>query len=368
MAYRSVLPSVFVGITGSGGKTTTKHLTAAVLSSCGARVRKGAGNLPFQIAQSILRTKPWDELVVQEMAAGYHGGRISLEVPLRIVKPRIGVVTTIGADHISAYKNLEAIAAEKAKLVTFLPSHGTAVLNADDPLVLRMRDQCSASVMTYGRSPAAMVRAEDVRCNWPERLSFTVVYENQSLPVRTRLCGAHFVSCVLAALTAGLAARIPLADAVRAVADVPPSTQRMSPVQLPGDITVMRDDVKAPVWSIPLAFNFMREAEASQKIIVIGTLSDYTGNSDRVFVSVARQALEVADHVIFIGERSGKALKATPRDGERTLRAFSSSRQARQYVGQILRPGALMLLKGTRTDDFDSLLPPEVSEPPGIVA
>ena len=64
---------------------------------------------------------------------------MSLEPALALVKPSIGVVTSIGTDHISAFGSIEAIAAEKSKLIAALPSHGVAILNADDPNVMAMR-------------------------------------------------------------------------------------------------------------------------------------------------------------------------------------------------------------------------------------
>ena len=132
------------------------------------------------LAGTILRVKPDDEFCVLEIAAAIRGERIPLERPLTLVKPSIGVVTNIGTDHISAFGSVEAIAAEKSKLIAALPSHGIAILNADDPNVLAMRSRCAGRVITYGLAPEAMVRAENVNAAWPERLSFTVCFDGQS--------------------------------------------------------------------------------------------------------------------------------------------------------------------------------------------
>ena len=132
--YRAVLRRVtFIGVTGSCGKSTTKELIAAVLHSrFKGQKTPGNNNLPADIAQAILRVKPTDEFCVLEVAAAIRGERIPLERPLSLVKPRIGVVTNIGSDHISAFGSVEAIAGEKSKLIAALTSHGVAILNADD--------------------------------------------------------------------------------------------------------------------------------------------------------------------------------------------------------------------------------------------
>jgi UDP-N-acetylmuramoyl-tripeptide--D-alanyl-D-alanine ligase len=247
---------VFIGVTGSCGKSTTKELIAAVLNSR-FRGHKTPGNfnLPERIAQAILRVKPSDEFCVVEIAAAIRGERIPLERPLSLVKPRIGVVTNVGSDHIAAFGSVEAIAAEKGKLVAALPSDGIAILNADDPNVVAMRSRCAGRVITYGLGPEAMVRAESVNAAWPERLSFTVRFNGESHFVHTQLPGAHLVHCALAALAVGVAMGMPLAMAAQAIATVPPFLSRMSPVFREDGVTFIRDDTKhrsgrsPPCWT-----------------------------------------------------------------------------------------------------------------------
>src|SRR3546814_19339417 len=100
--------------------------------------------------------------------------RSSFDPMLRLVRPSIGVVTTIGDDHHKAFGSREAIAAEKGKLIAALPAEGTAVLNADDPLVWAMRQRCKGRVLSYGLGEGADPQARDIRSRWPVPLSFNV--------------------------------------------------------------------------------------------------------------------------------------------------------------------------------------------------
>ena len=356
--YRAVLRRVtFIGVTGSCGKSTTKELIAAVLHSrFKGQKTPGNNNLPADIAQAILRVKPTDEFCVLEVAAAIRGERIPLERPLSLVKPRIGVVTNIGSDHISAFGSVEAIAGEKSKLIAALTSHGVAILNADDPNVMAMRALHAGRTISYGLAPEAMVRAENVNAAWPERLSFTVWFDGQSQTVQTQLPGAHLVHCALAAVAVGLAMGVPLQKAVQAIQSVPPFQGRMSPVIREDGVTFIRDDAKAPLWSIPAVLDFMRSATAVRKIIVVGTISDYTGNSDRVYVSVAQQALAAADQVIFVGSRASKSLKARRHPQDNALQAFPSVEAASGKLREFFRRGDLVLLKGVRHDHLESLI------------
>ena len=96
------------------------------------------------------------------------------DLQLALFRPDVGVVTTIGSEHVASYGSLDGVAREKSKLVRSLPPNGTAVLNADDPRVLAMRAEFQGRTLTFGTSDAATVRASAVASSWPHRLSFTV--------------------------------------------------------------------------------------------------------------------------------------------------------------------------------------------------
>jgi UDP-N-acetylmuramoyl-tripeptide--D-alanyl-D-alanine ligase len=337
----------FIGITGSAGKTTTKELVAAVLStrSRGTQTPGGA-NSPAAIASTVLRTRRRDSFCVVEIAAGFPGDVARVA---RVVRPEVAAVTRIGSDHYKTFRSLEATAAEKRRLLEHVVAGGTAVLNADDPHVLAMREGFPEGVLTFGCSPDVDLRALDVRAAWPERLSFTLHHREQSLPVRTLLCGKHWVPSVLAALGVTLALGVPLEQSVPALADVPPLPSRMSPIFRQG-VTFILDDVKAPRWALGSAFAFLAEARAERKVAVLGTISDYPGASSQVYARTAEQAAAVADEVVFVGPNSRHALKARGH-GERGLSAWATLPEAKRYLEATLRAGDLVLVKGSQKAD-----------------
>lgn len=347
--------TVFIGITGSAGKTTTKDILASILESHYPRGQKGIGTLngPYDVARLVLRTSAADAYCVTEIAITNDAG---IDLPVALFRPTVGVVTNVGGDHVSAYASLDGVAAEKSKLVKSLPASGIAVLNADDPRVLAMQSECAGRTITYGMSDVAMLRGEDVSSSWPDRLSFTVKWNGQSVRVQTQLCGSHWVPVVLAALATGVALGVPLEVAAAAVATVAPFEARMSPVELGDGVTFIRDDWKAPFWTIPPTFDFIRQARAARKVIVMGTISDYVGDSSTRYAGIARQALAVADCVVFVGPRASACLRAKG-DANDQLLAFPSLRNASTFLSGYLQPGDLVLLKGsTRTDHLERLI------------
>ena len=342
--------TTFIGVTGSAGKTMTKLLVSKVLST---RLRGGSTSGTRNNARSAVRSL----LYVARKSHQFHVVEMGIREPgrlqpqLTLVRPSIAIVTNIGTDHISEFGTIEAIAEEKALLVRSLPRDGVAVLNADDPRVLAMRNGFAGRVITFGTSREAMVTGLDIKSSWPAPLSFDVAYQGQRAHVQTQLFGELWVSSILAAIATGVAFDVPLADAARAVQDVRPNSGRMSPVLLPDGVACMRDDWKASVHTVGPALEFLRTAQAARKVAILGTISDSIGTSGKVYVDAARHALEVADTVCFVGPRAFAALRAAPADRPERLRAFATAKAAHEFLRTFLQPGDLMLLKGSNTAD-----------------
>jgi UDP-N-acetylmuramyl pentapeptide synthase len=231
-----------------------------------------------------------------------------------------------------------------------VPGDGLAVLNADDPRVMAMAGSCRGRVLTYGLTPDAAVHAESVTSSWPDRLSFVAIHGEQRVEVHTRFCGVHWTHACLAAIAVGAGFGIPLADAAAAIADVEPWPGRLSPVEAAG-VTFIRDEAKASLWSIGPSLEFLRSARAPRKVAVIGTISDYGGRASAVYAAVARQALEVADEVLFVGPQALRCSGARTHPRGAGLHAFLTAREAHEYLRNTLLPGDLVLLKGSQRAD-----------------
>jgi len=210
---------------------------------------------------------------------------------------------------------------------------------------------CKAKVITYGISPNADLRAEDVRSVWPERLQMTLLRGGERVALHTRLCGTHWVPAVLGTVGGGLAAGMTLAECAQALASVEPFDGRMQPVTTPGGVTFLRDDFKAPWWALETCFEFMSNARAKRKIVVIGELSDIRSGKGKKYEQTAIRAQEVSDIVVFVGPWAYSALKALRHGHEDALRAFGHVRDASEYINSITRDGDLVLLKGSGKTD-----------------
>jgi UDP-N-acetylmuramoyl-tripeptide--D-alanyl-D-alanine ligase len=337
---RRLRDTLVVGVTGSSGKTTAKNLIAGVLRSRRAgRANEGSNNRLWELTRVLMGARSSDRFLVQELGAA---GPDTLDAMIWALAPDVGVVLKVAREHWGAFRNLDAIAREKGKILAALPPDGLAVLNADDAAVLAMRESTAARVLLVGLSPSAHLRAEEIECSWPDRLRFVAIHASDRVEVRTRLLGEHFVHAALAALAVGLEAGIPLSEGARALAGVEPERHRLSEVQLPGGITLLEDNVKAAAWSLESAIEVLRRARARRKVVVLGQISDSPLKPSKLYRDAARLCLEVADIVLVVGRWAKYAERAR---GPGTLYAVDSPRAAHELLERLLTPGDLVLIK-----------------------
>jgi UDP-N-acetylmuramoyl-tripeptide--D-alanyl-D-alanine ligase len=337
-----------IGITGSTGKTTTKDLCTWVLSEFGNCLSPNRSmNTHDSVARLIAKLRQRHKFCVVELSEGAPG---YLDLPLRITRPNVVVLTVLGREHYSAFRSLEAIAEEVAKAVTALQPGGVAVLNIDDPLIRRIGEESGRRVIWIGKAEGATIRLMEARSIWPEPLTLSVTHGGDTYTIRTRLHGKHLAGAVLATLGVAVALELSLQRVIAALETVEATEGRMQPVEADG-IVFLRDDWKAPHWSFQAPLEFLRDARARRKIAVVGTVSDSADSPSRRYPKIAREVLKVVDLAIFVGPDAFRALKARSSPQDDSIQAFVRLADARDYLKSVQQSGDLVLLKGTNKQD-----------------
>ncbi len=121
----------------------------------------------------------------------------------------------------------------------------------------------------------------------------------------------------------------------------------MQAVRARDGVDFIRDDYKAPQWTVPSCIDFLRRAKAPRKALVLGEVSDVDGGKAAVLHRLARDALAVADLVVVVGPWSSAVLKLKQETSADRIHCFTRTRDASAFVNAWLRPGDLVLLKGS---------------------
>jgi UDP-N-acetylmuramoyl-tripeptide--D-alanyl-D-alanine ligase len=358
-----------VGITGSVGKSTTKELIWAVLSTR-FNTLKNEGNLNNELGVplTLLKLNASYEWIVLEMAM-YDLGEIALLCD--IAQPQIGVVTNIGPTHLERLGTIERIAQAKTELVKALPPYrppspeletgqaGVAVLNYDDPLVMAMAGQTQARVLTYGLSPEADLWASDVVSAGLEGIRFVFHYQDEAIYARVPLLGRHSVHTALRAALVGLIAGLDWAEIIAGLQELPSTAQlRLVAVPGPSDSTLLDDTYNASPASTIAALNLLDDLTAVRKIAVLGDMMELGSFEEEGHRKVGCRAAQTIDLLIVIGRRArfvADEAQACGLEPERIL-VLEQNQEAIAYLEKSLRPGDIVLIKGSNSQKLDEIV------------
>ncbi|HEY8393952.1 MAG TPA: UDP-N-acetylmuramoyl-tripeptide--D-alanyl-D-alanine ligase [Thermaerobacter sp.] len=344
-----------VGITGSLGKTTTKEMTAAVLGRR-FRVLKTEGNYNTEIGLplTLLGLEPGHEAAVLEMAMRGPGEIARLA---SIAEPRVGVVTVVAESHLEFLGSLERVAAAKAELVEALPSGGVAVLNADDPRVLAMRERTAARVLTYGRGDAD-VQAAAVESLGPAGSRFILRYGGGEVPVHLAVPGPAAVTCALAAAATGVALGLPLEEIAAGLGQVRPAAMR-NEVRPVGAWTLYIDCYNASPTSTVAALTALREvAGARRAVAILGDMFELGDLAEEGHRRVGRHAARTANVLLAVGQWAPAVLEGWREAGgdPGAAAAYPDKAALIADLDRWLRPGDAILIKGSRGMEMERVV------------
>jgi len=302
--------------------------------------------------KTLRRVNRSHRFVLQE--TGVHGTGVMADI-LPILRPHIGIVTSIGQDHRQKFRTLEATAAEKGLLIESLPYSGVAVLNADDPHVMAMSSRTNARVLTYGLSAGADVRASDIRCRWPERLSLTVTYRGESVRIETELFGGLLTGSILAAVCGALAAGIDLKQCAASLKSIQSFPRRLAIHSTSRRAWYICDTAKAPYWGVAKVLALLKDVEVPRRTVVFGSFSDTAGSDSEKYRRTAKEALKIADRVIFVGKKAIHIRKMVTPEMSGRLYMMESLQDAARLLAEDVVTDELVLIKSSNLEHAERL-------------
>jgi UDP-N-acetylmuramoyl-tripeptide--D-alanyl-D-alanine ligase len=353
-AWRARFDPLTVGITGSVGKTSVKEAVATVLGSR-LRTLKTPGNQNNEIGLplTLLRLDGSEEAAVLEMGM-YQGGEIADLA--RMGRPSIGVVTSVAPVHLERAGSLRAIEDAKAELVETLPDGGTAILNADDPLVRAFDRRTRARTVRYGFASDADVRAEDVRPDPGRGVSFTLAAGGVRRAVTIPVLGRHSAQNAAAAAAVGLAAGLELDAVADALADGWTADHRAELLDL-GPYRLLDDSYNASPPSMLAALDLLATIPG-RPVAVLGEMLELGDLSDAGHRAVGEAAGRIVAELVVVGPGAGRIAAAAERAGLDPARVHRAADRdgAVAALDGILRDGDVVLVKASRGAALDVLV------------
>lgn len=342
-----------IGITGSFGKTTTKYFLHRLLTAVGKNALASAEhrNAELPVAQDILaRLKPTTAFYVAEMGA-YRQGEIAAVT--RLTQPLLGLLTSLGNQHLDLFGSLENIVIAKWELIQSLPTNGLAILNADDP---KQVSQARAyppgcPILWYSTQKPAGVWAEKIIIH-PTRLTARLHAKSATADVELPLASEAMLQSVLAAIAAATALGIALTDLVPCLTTLKPYPRTMEIKPGASGATIIDDSYSANEAGVLVALRHLKRFPQSQKIVALRPLIELGRESKAVHERIGALLAGSSTRAYVYGHGEVAALQAgaAQADPYFHLLVYSDPEKLAAHIKERLTANSVVLLEGRLPD------------------
>ncbi|NQX10652.1 UDP-N-acetylmuramoyl-tripeptide--D-alanyl-D-alanine ligase [Microbacteriaceae bacterium VKM Ac-2855] len=342
-----------VAVTGSNGKTTTKNLLRTILERVGDTVApRGSFNNEVGAPITMLQVSASTRFLVAEMGASGVGEISRL---IRMAKPDVGIVLSVGLAHAGEFGGIEKTLLAKTEMVTDLASDDVAVLNLDDPRVASMADKTAAPVRWFGRGEGADVRATDVVAT-ARGTRFTITERGgSSRELLFRVLGEHHVMNALAATTAALALGVPFDDIIDALETVTLAEKgRMEVLGGADGISIINDAYNASPDSMAAGLRTLAQIvePGARTVAVLGQMSELGTWADEEHETIGLLAVRLnVSQLVVVGPGARRIHVAAEREGSWNgeSKYFDTADEAYDFLEGYLELGDTVLVKSSNS-------------------
>lgn len=344
-----------VGITGSVGKTSTKEMCAAILRELDPAVVATQGNLNnlIGVPRTLLTIEPGTRYAVVEMGMNVPGEIARL---CDIARLDVGIVTAVAAVHTEGVGSIEGVAREKGSLLTALPESGTAIFDADEPLLAPYVAASKASRrLGFGKGQDA-----DVRMTWRvaspsgQRVGYRIRGREEECVLDLALLGEGAAKNAGAALALAwaLEGEVGVLAAPRGLATLRPQPGRLCPIEGPGNTVLLDDSYNASPRSVINAIDTATEIARSTSGRLIAVLGDMLelGALETEMHALVGEHVALAGVSLFVacGKRMRAAADEAREMGADFVVAVDEPMDAVAEVERFLIEGDVVVIKGSR--------------------
>jgi len=345
-----------IGITGSYGKTSTKHYLYRILQEhFSTTMTPGSFNTTLGVIRTVREhLKPYDEVFIVEMGAKQPG---DIKEICDLVHPGMGIITAVGEQHLESFKSIENVQATKFELADAIPAGGTVVVNNDFPYVAN-RKVSNTGCLRYAVSnpSAADFRATNITYT-PSGTSFTVEGKTLAEPLRlqTRLIGECNVSNLLAAVIIALKLGVPAEKIRYAVAQIEQVEHRLNIKRTPSGITIIDDAFNSNPQGSKMAMEVLAMMRPGKRIVITPGMIELGPVQDAANEEFGRHIARCADIAIVVGQYNRDAIMTGIAQGpikQENVYTADTFNQAQALLARIATAGDTVLYENDLPDTF----------------
>jgi UDP-N-acetylmuramoyl-tripeptide--D-alanyl-D-alanine ligase len=353
--WRNKISAKVISITGSNGKTTTKEITAHLLSKK-YKVHKTFANNNNQIGVplTILSTPKNTDFIVLEHGTNHFG---EIEFTARIAQPDFALITNIGNSHTKFLESKEKILEEKSKLLDHLRQGGFTFINCDDPLVNQLKKNAE-NYISYGFKRKCDVKAKRISSTIDSREKLFIEGFGKKIETTLPLLGESNSKNYLSAIAIALKCGISKTDVLKLTKSIKPVKGRLQKKDF-RNFTIIDDTYNANPESVVSALKVLKEyKQRSKKIFVFGDMFELGNDSEdahkKLSVEINKSKI---NSVYTIGDESKKIVDVLNKVKDRMH--FNNRSALEKHLSKIEISDTVILIKGSRgmkMEDFVNVL------------
>ncbi len=347
--YRGDFDLPFIAVGGSNGKTSTKELTAAVLRQKFPTLASEASfNNDIGVPLTLLKLDKSHSAAVLEVGTNHPGELAPL---LQMIRPRMGIITSIGREHLEFFGDISGVVKEEGTVAEFLPSNGTLFINGDSEWTKPILKRTRAKVVRVGFAEKNDYRARSFRMN--ERGSTFVLecpQKNLSGEYETRFLGQHQVGNALFAIAVGAELGLTRHEIQRGLAECRPAKWRME-YWFFNEIGVLDDCYNANADSMLAALQTLKDFPCKgRRIAVLGDMAELGDQSLEAHREVGSFTPRAGvDHLFAVGRFAEVTAGAAKNAGLTKVEALTDVEAVGPALKHALKSGDVVLLKASRS-------------------
>ncbi|MDL2122699.1 MAG: UDP-N-acetylmuramoyl-tripeptide--D-alanyl-D-alanine ligase [Deltaproteobacteria bacterium] len=344
-----------VAITGSNGKTTTREMTASVVSTRYKTLSsKGNFNNEIGLPLTLLDLKNSHQWAVLELGMNRPG---EIDRLGEICIPDIGVITNIGFAHLEGLGSIEGVMNAKGELLKRIKPEGTAVLNADDSRVLYLSTKTSKKVLYFGLSEDARIKALNVN-ETTTGISFTLVLPEERIPIELKVHGGFMVSNALAAASVGYIIGLSSEEIKAGLEYFQPVKGRINIFDVRG-VHIIDDTYNANPDSMEAAIRTLSSLKGNSRgILVAGDMLELGEHAESMHRKIgALSARSNIARLYITGEFAEAVANGAGKEDKNSIDIFIGAKEEIvEDLKKSLLPGDWVLVKGSRAMGMEKIV------------
>ena len=342
-----------IGITGSWGKTSVKFILGTLLSErFPTLVTPASFNTPMGVTKVIrTRLEPGHRVFVAEMGARHVG---DIREMCRLVHPTIGLLTSVGPQHLDTFHTQERITRTKYELIDAIPPDGSCFFADDDGIVTGLWEKTEKDKTLTGMDPDRDdVWAEELQVS-PRGSRFLLCHGEEKIPCETELLGELNIRNIL--LCAGVCLKLGMTgkEIARGIRKLRPVEHRLELKRNPGGITVLDDAFNSNIRGAEQAFRVLKEFPGKRIIITPGMveLGERETEMNRRFGGMMA---DCCDEAVLVGRKRAEAIRAGLREKgfpERGIHTVGNLGEAAELLKTLAGAGDTLLFENDLPDNY----------------